>query len=296
MGKKRWVFALGLALLLGVSAAAQAELTWSGEFPAAPENMTGAYTAQKNPQLTALAEHALGVLGIAQEDVSRKEDSIFAAIGEEESGERTTLRCDGDGLHYARDTRAAQTPVDVEEALAQVKAFAEALLGTDAYTSASVRVEPYYDESGVLNENMVDFVWDKQTEQGVAVHDLRLSATYAQGRVTALHLWDAQLAAAESTADYACTTAQDALAHLNYAIAHIAPAHTCTSFDDPNDALTEVYPVYTQVFSQDGLYTPAWAFVRRDAENNWRKSPVLVDWITGDVWDSHDGRLPGAGE
>ena len=87
---------------------------------------------------------------------------------------------------------------------------------------------------------------------------------------------------------------RQALERLNFAIAHIDPAHACTSFDDPADPLVALYPVYTQVFSADGLYTPAWAFVRRDAQKNWLKSPVLVDMITGDVWDFHDGRLDGA--
>lgn len=291
---RKTVLVLGMMLLLCRTTMARAELVWNEPFPETPADMVCAYAAQANPAIADMAEHALAVLQIAPEDINRGEDSFFAWIGEEDSGERTTLRYDVSSLHYAQDTKDADQPVDAQAAIEETAAFVQTLLGTDTYVSEDARMERYYDDTGVLLPWIVDFVWDKRTEQGIAVHDLKLTATYSHGRVTALHLWDASLAPAQATAEYRCPSARQALERLNFAIAHIDPAHACTSFDDPADPLVALYPVYTQVFSADGLYTPAWAFVRRDAQKNWLKSPVLVDMITGDVWDFHDGRLDGA--
>ena len=292
MWKKR-VCAAVAAVGLMISLTAQAELMWAQEFPVLPEEMTDAYRAQENPRLFELAETGITALGMSAEDVYTDAESIWAQSGTEESGEREVLRCDSSSLHYSKDTREKTAVGTQSEALTQAKEFVQALLGTDAFTQGEARLVEYTGD-GKIATNVLDFVWDKRTAEGIAVHDMNLTVTICDGHVNAVHLWDALLEPVEMETVYACPSAQQALTHLNYAISNIDPAHTCTSFDDPADTLAQIYPVYTRIFSSDGLYTTAWALVLKDAQHGALKTPVLVDMISGDVWDYHDGRLKGA--
>lgn len=291
MWKKRAAALLTAAVLMG-SATAQAELEWQYPLRQLPEDLVDAYRAQDNPQLLEMAEFAIGALGIAPENVDRREDSILAQEGEEDSGERMVIYWKPSRLKYSHDTQHREKMSDLDAALAETEAFVKAMLGTDAFMQGDVRVEEYMDGGEVVT-NIIDFVWDKYTEQEIMVHDLKLTATFSDGGVRSVILWDALLEPVETGAEYCCKDPHKALDHLNYAIAHIDPAHTCTSFDDPADTLARVYPVYTQMFSQEELYTPAWAFVLKDAQHGALKTPVLVDMVSGDVWDYHDGRMAG---
>lgn len=291
MWKKR-AAALMTAAALMISATAQAELEWRYPLQQLPEDLVDAYRAQDNPQLLEVAEFAIDALGIAPENVDREEDSIWAQDGEEDSGERTVLRWRPSRLTYSHDTQHREEMGDLDAAFTETETFVKAMLGTDAFMQGGARVEEYVGD-GEVATNVIDFVWDKYTDQGIMVHDLKLRATFSDGGVRSVVLWDALLEPIETEEEYCCKDPWDALEHLNYAIAHIDPAHTCTSFDDPADTLAQVYPIYTLVFSQEELYTPAWAFVLKDAEHGVLKTPVLVDMISGDVWDYHDGRLAG---
>lgn len=291
MWKKRFAALLMTAVAM-ISATAQAELMWEHAFPQIPNDLVDAYRAQDNPRLREAAEFAIEVLGIVPEGVTREEDSIWAQDGTEDSGERTVLRWTPSRLTYSHDTQHREEMGSLDAAFTETEMFVKAMLGTDAFMQGGARVEEYVGD-GEIATNVIDFVWDKYTEQGIAVHDLKLRATFSDGGVRSVVLWDALLERVETAAEYRCKDPSEALEHLNYAIAHIDPAHTCTSFDDPADTLAQIYPMYTLIFSDGELYTPAWAFVLRDAQHGALKTPVLVDMVSGDVWDYHDGRLKG---
>ena len=138
---RKTVLVLGMMLLLCRTTMARAELVWNEPFPETPADMVCAYAAQANPAIADMAEHALAVLQIAPEDINRGEDSFFAWIGEEDSGERTTLRYDVSSLHYAQDTKDADQPVDAQAAIEETAAFVQTLLGTDTYGSEDARME-----------------------------------------------------------------------------------------------------------------------------------------------------------
>ncbi|MBQ8537879.1 MAG: hypothetical protein IJ461_10815 [Clostridia bacterium] len=278
--KKRMIVLL--ATLLLISGSALGEYRWAGEFPAAPQQLTPGYTVSVNPQVKAMAEQALGILGFPQSGIEWEGEELFAQDRPEDTGERATLRYNKRGdLHYAKDSQARQT-TDPNEALAQSVAFAEKLLGSRKYMPQMPRIGWYYEQSGQLMTSIYDFIWPLKTPEGVPLSDKSLTVTYANGLVSALHLWDGILTPVEgeqSNAPYQDASA--ALARLN----EIASRQESTTLDDPNDLLESIYLTYTPVFSQEGTYTPAWAFQLRDANSYQQKATAFVELATGKVYD-----------
>lgn len=279
MQKRLIVLLTALFMLTG---SALGEYRWGGEFPTAPEQMMSGYTVTANPEVKNLADKALEALQFPQNGIDWEGETFFAQDRPEESGERATLRYNNRGdLHYSKDTQARQE-TDPNEALMQSIAFGEKVLGKDARLQTMPRIGWYYEESGQLMTSTYDFVWPLMTPEGVPLADKSLTVTYSNGLVSSLHLWDGLLIpAGESWKDYPYADAAKALARLNEA----AGKGESTTLDDPNDLLEQVYLVYTPVFSQEGTYTPAWAFQLRDAKSYQSKAVVFVELATGKVYD-----------
>jgi len=279
MQKRLIVLLTALFMLTG---SALGEYRWGGEFPAVPEQLMSGYTVTANPEVKNLADKALEALQFPQTGINWEGETFFAQDRPEESGERATLRYNDRGdLHYSKDTQARQDN-DPSDALAQSIAFAEKVLGKDARLQTMPRIGWYYEESGMPMRSIYDFVWPLMTPEGVPVSDKSLTVTWSNGLVSSLNLWDGLLTpAGENRKDYPCADAVKALARLN----EIAGKGESTTLDDPNDLLEQVYLAYTPVFSQEGTYTPAWAFQLRDANSYQQKATVFIDLATGKLYD-----------
>lgn len=271
-----------LTALLMLNGSALSEYRWGGEFPTVPEELMSGYTVEKNPEVKNLADKALEALGFPQSGINWEGETFFAQDRPEDTGERATLRYNDRGdLHYSKDTQARQD-TDPNEALMQSIAFAEKVLGKDARLQTMPRIGWYYEESGMPMRSIYDFVWPLMTPEGVPVSDKSLTVTYSNGLVISLNLWDGILTpAGENRKDYSYANAVKALARLN----EIAGKGESTTLDDPNDLLEQMYLAYTPVFSQEGIYTPAWAFQLRDAKSYQSKAVVFVELATGKVYD-----------
>jgi len=268
--------------LLMLTGSALGEYGWDREFPTAPENLTSGYTVEFNPQIRHLAEEALKTLDFPASGISWKDGELFAQDRPEDTGERATLRYNSRGeLHYSKDTQTRKES-DPNDALRESVAFAGRLLGDDRYLQGIPRIDWYYSEEGHLMTNIYDFVWPMLTTEGVPVETKSLTVTYSNGLVSSLHLWDGILTPADIQTTYPYRDAQMALDHLNKVA--LSAEHSST-LDDPADVLERLYLAYTSVFSQDGIYTPAWAFKLRDANSHQPKATVFVELSTGRVYD-----------
>ena len=287
-----------LALLLAVAAlscAASAEVMyeWSGEYPAVPELQHHAY---RSVGMAYDAEELVGRLWEGLDWTKSVDGSRFfyelpASEGPQGFGE--DVYCwEGSAMTYIVDRSEWPEMTDIGGADAAYQAAEEFLSKWLPAEYLAYRAPAYgsFDEDG----NPVDFYyglsWRQEIEPGVVAYDEAVSAQYYScGVQHVLVDWRVFEPVETDAPEY--LSAQQALKSLNYAAANIDPEHTCTSFDDPEDKLVAIEPVFSAIFDKE-KYTLCWAFTIQDAKKGFVRR-VLVDAVSGDVFDDHDGLLEG---
>ena len=291
MGHRVLAFLLALAALTG-AASAEVAYEWSGEYPAVPELQHHAYL------LTGMAYDAEELVGKLWEGLDWKKNdnggsiSYEAPASESRTGFNEDVYCWDDGMSYIVDRTNWPEMKGIGGADAAYQA-AEAFLSTWLPAEYLAHRAPAYgsfDEDGKPVDHYYGLSWLQEIEPGVTAYDEAVSAQYyscgVEHAVVRWHTFEPVEADAP-----AYLTAEQALQSLNYAAANIDPEHTCTSFDDPEDKLVAIEPVFANVFDGE-KYTLCWAFSIQDAEKGFVRR-VLVDAVSGDIFDDHDGRLEG---
>ena len=292
------VLAALLALLTIPAARAEVSYEWQGEFPPTPE----------------LEHHAYRRAGIAvdlEACVARLWDGLDWTKDEGEDfttyelaggqnprgkyGELVRLWKNHGVITYEQvwqdESRAGYGSVGYQDARMEAEAFLESWLPQEMLAHPA----PFfgsYDEDGNSVDHHYQLIWNQQIESvACEVDEAGLRVEYYDGAPWFIVLrWYAFEPVERDAPAY--LGAEDALRSLNYAAAHIDPAHTCTSFDDPEDELVLIEPAFSGMFNEDETMTLCWAFFIRDAEKKYVRV-VLVDAISGDIFDEHDGRLTG---
>ena len=291
MGRRVLAFLLALAALTG-AASAEVAYEWSGEFPATPELQHHAYL------LTGMAYDAEELVGKLWEgldwntNVGDSHTNYGVPASESRSGFNEDIYNWEDGLEYIVDRTRWLEMEDIGGADAAYRA-AEEFFSAWLPAEYLVHRAPAYgsfDEDGNPIDHYYELLWLQEIESGVTAYDAAVRAQYYScGVQHAVVRWRA-FEPVEADAP-AYLTAEQALQSLNYAAANIDPEHVCTSFDDPEDKIVAIAPVFANVFDGE-KYTLCWAFSIQDAEKGFVRR-VLVDAVSGDIFDDHDGWLEG---
>lgn len=293
------ILALCAALLLPMCALAETGTvcySWDQEFPDMPVLTHHAYRAEPAlPDGDALAGALWAGLPWSKQSDELGVRYTLAAADNPRGRFREDLYVEDDAAFYLWEYNE-KTPAQAEiggcdRAFGQAEAFLRAWLPAEMLEH-SLPQYGSFDEDGVPTDRYYAFQWAQQVEPGVFAHESAIEAAYYSYGVAHVNLrWHAYVPAdGDRTPEY--ITAEQALHSLNHAAGNIDPEHICTSFDDPEDALVGIQPVFANVFSQDETMTLCWAFSIRDARKGNVRT-VLVDAIGGDVYDDHDGRLQG---
>lgn len=281
--------------LAGAEADAQ-YFGWTQEFPPLPQLEHHAYTVElTDPDGDALAEAAWP----GQQWSRLSEDAggmyVLEAADNELRGMRELISVEPGHALYSKilteypELDAIGGP---EAAYQQAYAAASSMLPESALT-CPLPLYSSYDENGEELDRFYEVMWLAEVEPGVYGASPLVSATVYPGYVNYVGYNPRSWLPVESMAAPTYISAEQALASLNYVAGHIDPAHTCTTFDDPEDEVVMIYPAFVDCFSDSGEYTLSWAFLIRDARLGYTRT-VWVDAVSGDVYDEHDGRLQGA--
>lgn len=152
-----------------------------------------------------------------------------------------------------------------------------------------------FDEDGNPTDRYYELNWAQQIGPGVYAHAGGNPAGirayhYSHGTSTVVIWWKEFAPVDEGMEIPEYLSAERALASLNYVAGNVQSDHT--SFDDPNDRLVAIDPMFSDAFDLEGPLTFCWAFSIQDARKGYVRT-VLVDAATGDIYDGHDGLLKG---
>lgn len=288
---------LALILMQGICMAdAEEYFSWSGEFPATPQLEYHAYASA--PQALdgdALAE---AIWPGMEWDISETDDGciyILEAADNSARGCREFINVELGSAFYSQSRTEFPDVATIggpDAAYEQAYEFVSSLLSQDALAHP-LPVYPVWDEDGNALDNCYDVIWLQEIEPGVYADSPLVSAVCYPGYTDYVGYNPKTWRPIEGADAQDYISAAQALNSLNYAVLNIDPAHTCTNFDDPDDEIALIYPVMTSKFSESGQATLAWAFLIQDARLGYTRT-VLVDAVSGDVFDDHDGRLPGS--
>ena len=290
MFRKFASFAIAVFVVLCGAAYAEAQFAWIGEFPPIPELQHHVYRAEG----AALDAGEL-VSGLwTGKDFSRDQNHYQLEKTLSDSGFREDVYVWEDGsFSFIVDRTDWSDWTDIggaEAAFAAAEEWLSAWLPAEYF---SVRSAHYgsYDEDGKSVDHYYSLAWLQEIEPGVAAYEPGVRVQYYSCGVDGASISWRHFVPAERDAP-AYLTAQQALESLNYAAANIDPAHVCTSFDDPEDKLVAIAPVMSDLFNEEENYTLCWQFTIQDARKGFVRT-VLVDAVSGDIYDDHDGRLDG---
>lgn len=292
--------AVALSALMGLGGAcaladAEAFFAWEGEFPETPQLEHHAYTVSPE-QLdgAALAETIWPGLEWSQSQTDDGELYLLEAEDNSLRGCREFIRVEPGHMLYSKsitefpDVESIGGP---EAAYQQAYEFARGVL-PEAALAHPLPVYQGSDEAGNLLDSFYEVNWLQEVEPGVYGANALVVTTVYPGYENYLGYNPYSWQPVEGAAASEYISAAQALASLNYVAAHIDPAHTCTTFDDPEDEVVLIYPALTDLFSEPGRAVLSWAFVIKDARLAYTRT-VWVDAVSGDVYDEHDGRLTG---
>lgn len=280
---------LAFVMLCG-GAMAEVQYVWEGEFPAIPELQHHAYRAEG---ADADPDALVSALWNGK-DFSRDQNHYQLEKSLSDSGFREDIYVWEDGgFSFIADRTDWPEWTDIggeDAAYAAAEEWLSAWLPAE-YFAARGTQSGSYDEDGNPVDHYYSLAWMQEIEPGVAAYEPGVRVEYYSCGVNSAQINRRNFVPAEGDApEY--LTAQQALDSLNYAAANIDPAHVCTSFDDPEDRLVAIAPVMSNKFNEDEIYTLCWQFTIQDARKGFVRT-VLVDAVSGDIYDDHDGRLDG---
>lgn len=292
---KKLVVSIVLSLmLLCTGALAEAQFSWDAEYPEIPALRYHVYR-KEGPELD--SDVLVAALWNGN-DYSRTEQENVISYRLEASQSVSGFREDvyvwenGQFSHIVDRTQwPAWTDIGGPEvAYATAEDWLAAWLPAEYFALRGIMADSY-DEDGNPVDHYYSLSWLQEVEPGVAAYEPGVRVEYYSCGVNSAHInWSCFVPAPGSAPEY--LTAHQALQSLNYAAANIDPAHVCTSFDDPDDRLVAIAPVMSDRFNEEENYTLCWQFTIQDAQKGYLRT-VLVDAVSGDIYDDHDGRLDG---
>lgn len=282
-------------VMLCSGALAEVQYAWEGDFPQTPELQNHAYRAEGS----AFDSNALAAALWSGKDYACVEDDSGAIHFQLEkklsdSGFREDLYGWENGqFSYIVDRTQWPEWTDIGGANAAYAAAEEWLSAWLPAEYFAVRGANHgsCDEDGNPVDHYYSLAWLQEVEPGVAAYEPGVRVEYYSCGVNSAYINRRRFVPLEEDAP-AYLTAQQALQSLNYAAENVDPAHECTSFDDPEDKLVAINAVMSDRFNEDENYTLCWQFTIQDARKGFVRT-VLVDAISGDIYDDHDGRLDG---
>ena len=280
---------LAFVMLCG-GAMAEVQYVWEGEFPAIPELQHHAYRAEG---ADADPDALVSALWNGK-DFSRDQNHYQLEKSLSDSGFREDIYVWEDGgFSFIADRTDWPEWTDIggeDAAYAAAEEWLSAWLPAEYFAARGTQIGSY-DEDGNPVDHYYSLAWMQEIEPGVAAYEPGVRVEYYSCGVNSAQINRRNFVPAEGDApEY--LTAQQALDSLNFAAANIDPAHVCTSFDDPEDRLVAIDPVMSSHFNEDEIYTLCWQFTIQDARKGFVRT-VLVDAVSGDIYDDHDGRLDG---
>jgi len=289
------VFAAILAFAVLCSGAlAEVQYAWEGEFPEIPALQHHAYRAEGAAFDADALVSALwnGKDHVCEENESSIRYRLEKNLSDSGFCEDVYLWEDGE-FSYIVDRTEWPDWTDIggaEAAYAAAEEWLSAWLPAEWYAVRSANFGSF-DEDGNPVDHWYSLSWMQEIEPGVAAYEPGVRVEYYSCGVNSAYIDRREFVPAEMDPP-AYLTAQQALQSLNHAAANIDPAHVCTSFDDPEDKLVAIDAVMSSKFNEEEIYTLCWQFTIQDARKGFVRT-VLVDAVSGDIYDDHDGRLEG---
>lgn len=280
--------------LLCTGAMAEVQYSWNGEFPAVPELQHRVYRkAGTESDPDALVASLWSGKKYSCE-VKESCISYTLAASESDSGFRENADQWDDGMFAYRIDRTKwpeQTDIGgADAAYARMEDWLAGWLPAEWYAVRGINFGSF-DEDGNPVDHYYSLTWPQMVEPGVAAYGAGVRVECYSGIVDSAYISRSTFVPADGDAsEY--LTAQQALQSLNFAVANIDPEHVCTTFDDPEDRLVAIDAVMSNKFNEDEIYTLCWQFTIQDARKGFVRT-VLVDAVSGDIYDEHDGRLDG---
>lgn len=153
-----------------------------------------------------------------------------------------------------------------------------------------------FDEDGNTTDQYYELRWAQEVEPGIRAQARNYAEAvrancYSYGVSLVVINWQTFTPADEDVRNSDYITAEKALESLNYAANNLGKKREYSSLNG-NNRIVAVDPAFSDVFSEDGLFTFCWAFSVQDAQKGTVQA-VLVNATTGEVFDGRIGRIDG---